>query len=71
MCSITRAEIPCSFALPCSCPDDLEWAELQAYGDMPVGALCYKPEGSGFDSRWVIEFYSVYLILPVALVPEV
>jgi hypothetical protein len=27
---------------------------------------CYKPEGCGFDSRWV-GFFSVYLILPATL----
>jgi hypothetical protein len=33
-------------------------------------ALCYKPEGCDFDSRWghwIFFFFSIYLILPVAL----
>jgi hypothetical protein len=33
-----------------------------------VEALCYKPEGCGFESRWC-EFFSIYLILPAALWP--
>jgi hypothetical protein len=36
-----------------------------------VEKLCYKPEGSGFRSRWVIGFFSNYLILPAALDPGV
>jgi hypothetical protein len=35
-----------------------------------VKALCYKPEGRGFETRWD-EFCSVYLILLAALGPEV
>jgi hypothetical protein len=31
-----------------------------------VEALCYKPEGRGFESRWG-EFFSIDLILPAAL----
>jgi hypothetical protein len=33
----------------------------------PVGALCYKPEGRGFESRWDRFFFPIYLILPAAL----
>jgi hypothetical protein len=33
-----------------------------------VEALCYKPEGRGFSSDEVIEFFfSIYLILPAVL----
>jgi hypothetical protein len=35
-----------------------------------VKALCYKPEGRGFDTRWG-DFFSIYLILPAALGPQV
>jgi hypothetical protein len=31
-----------------------------------VEALCYKPEGRGFETRWS-EFFSIYLILAAAL----
>jgi hypothetical protein len=34
-----------------------------------VKALCYKPEGSGFETRWVNELFSIYPILPAALGP--
>jgi hypothetical protein len=33
--------------------------------------LCYKPEGRGFDTRSGEGFFSIYLILPVALGPGV
>jgi hypothetical protein len=33
-----------------------------------VEALCYKPEGSGFESGWG-GFFSIFLILPAALLP--
>jgi hypothetical protein len=32
-----------------------------------VKALCYKPEGHGFETRWVEWIFPIYLILPVAL----
>jgi hypothetical protein len=38
-------------------------------GIVVVKALCYKPEGRGFEIRW--GEFSVYLILPAALGPEV
>jgi hypothetical protein len=34
-------------------------------------ALCYKPEGSGFDSRWDYWILSIYIILPAKLWPWV
>jgi hypothetical protein len=38
-----------------------------ARGSLVVKALCYKPEGRGFDTRGGERFLSIYLILPVAL----
>jgi hypothetical protein len=35
-----------------------------------VKALCYKPEGRGFDTR-LCDFFYIYLILPAALGPGV
>jgi hypothetical protein len=32
-------------------------------------ALCYQPEGRGFDTRWGEWIFSIYLILPVTLGP--
>jgi hypothetical protein len=32
-----------------------------------VEALCYKPEGRGFETRSYIRISSIYLILPAAL----
>jgi hypothetical protein len=34
-------------------------------------ALCYKPEGRGFETRWSQWFLSIYLILPAARGPGV
>jgi hypothetical protein len=34
-------------------------------------ALCYKPEGRWFETRWDELIISVYLILPAALGPGV
>jgi hypothetical protein len=36
-----------------------------------VKALCNKPEGRGYETRWGEWILSIYLILPVALGPEV
>jgi hypothetical protein len=38
-----------------------------------VKALCYKPEGRGFETRWSewFIFFPIYLILPAALGPGV
>jgi hypothetical protein len=36
-----------------------------------IGALCYKPEGCGFDTRWGEWIVSIYLILPASLIPGV
>jgi hypothetical protein len=40
---------------------------LGVRGRVVVKALCYKPEGRGFETRWGEWFLSSYLILPVAL----
>jgi hypothetical protein len=42
-----------------------------ARGSVVVKALCYKPEGRGFDTLWGEEILSIYLILPAALGPGV
>jgi hypothetical protein len=42
-----------------------------ARGIIVVKALCYKPEGRGFETRWGEWCLSIYLILPVALGPGV
>jgi hypothetical protein len=34
-----------------------------------VKALCYKPGGRGFETRWDEWIFSIYLILPAALGP--
>jgi hypothetical protein len=36
-----------------------------------VKALCYKPEGRGFETQWGKWFLSIYLILPAALGPGI
>jgi hypothetical protein len=36
-----------------------------------VKALCYKPEGRGFETWWGERIVSIYLILPAALSPGV
>jgi hypothetical protein len=36
-----------------------------------VKALCYKLESSGFETQWGECIFSIYLILPAALGPEV
>jgi hypothetical protein len=40
-------------------------------GSVVVKALCYKPEGRGFETRWGEWFLLSYLILLVALGPGV
>jgi hypothetical protein len=42
-----------------------------ASGSVTVEALCYKPEGRGFETRWGEWIFSIYLILPAALGPGV
>jgi hypothetical protein len=45
---------------------------LGARGSVMVEALCYKPEGHGFKTRWDQWIFSlVYLILPAVLGPGV
>jgi hypothetical protein len=44
--------------------------EQGARSSVVVKALCYKPEGRGFDTRWG-DFFLIYLILPAALGPGV
>jgi hypothetical protein len=36
-------------------------------GSIVVEALCYKPEGRWFETRWEEYISSIYLILPAAL----
>jgi hypothetical protein len=44
---------------------------LRARGSVVVEALCYKPEDSGFETRWGEWLFQIYLILPAALGPGV
>jgi hypothetical protein len=44
---------------------------LPARCSLVVKALCWKPEGRGFETRWGDWNFSVYLILPAALGPGV
>jgi hypothetical protein len=45
---------------------------IQRSGSVIVKALCYKPEGRWFESRWGEFFFlSIYLILQAALAPGV
>jgi hypothetical protein len=36
-----------------------------------VKEFCYKPEGRGFETRWGELIFSIYIILPAPLGPEV
>jgi hypothetical protein len=45
------------------------YVNCYARGSVMVKALCYKPEGRGFDNRW--GDFLIYLILPAALGPRV
>jgi hypothetical protein len=61
-------------SLACSHPELILklWIPLwvgEARGSVVVGALCYKPEGYGFEGQWGEWFFSIYLILPTALGP--
>jgi hypothetical protein len=47
------------------------WRWRGARRSIVVKALCYKPEGRGFETRWCERFLSIYLILPAALGPGV
>jgi hypothetical protein len=40
-------------------------------GSREIKALCYRPEGRGFETRCDEWFLSIYVILPVAPDPEV
>jgi hypothetical protein len=42
---------------------------LNAYGSIVVKALCYKPEGCMFKTRWGEWFFSIDLIILAALGP--
>jgi hypothetical protein len=44
---------------------------LGVRGSIVVKALCYKPEGRVFETRWGERFLSSYLILLIALGPGV
>jgi hypothetical protein len=43
----------------------------EARGSVVLEALCYKPEGRGFENWGGERIFSIYLILPVALGPGV
>jgi hypothetical protein len=44
----------------------------RACGSVEVEALCYKPEGRGFETQlYELIFFPIYLILPAALGPQV
>jgi hypothetical protein len=49
----------------------LNYCYVGARGSVVIKALCYKPEGRAFETRWGEWFLSIYLILPVALGPGV
>jgi hypothetical protein len=42
-----------------------------ARGSVVVKAICYKPEGRGFETLWSEWHFSIYLILPAELGPGV
>jgi hypothetical protein len=44
---------------------------LGARGSLVVNALCYKPEGRRFETRWGELIFSIDLILPAALGPGI
>jgi hypothetical protein len=45
--------------------------QKEARRSIVVKALCYKPEGRRFETRWGEWFLSIYLTLPAALGPGV
>jgi hypothetical protein len=46
-------------------------AVLSCSGSVVVKALCYRPQGRGFETRWGEWMFSIYLILPATLGPLV
>jgi hypothetical protein len=40
-------------------------------GSVEVKALCYKPDVSGFETRWGEWIFSIYPVIPAALGPVV
>jgi hypothetical protein len=44
---------------------------MGARGSVVIKALCYNPEGRGFETRWGESVLIIYLILTAALDPEV
>jgi hypothetical protein len=40
-------------------------------GSILVEALCYKPEGHGFETQWVKLIFPIYILLPAALGPGI
>jgi hypothetical protein len=42
---------------------------LRSFGSKVVRTVCSKPEGRGFETRWVEWMFSIYQILPTALGP--
>jgi hypothetical protein len=45
----------------------IKWKHKGAHGSIVVKALCYKPQGRGFQTRWGELIFSIYLILPATL----
>jgi hypothetical protein len=50
---------------------DVKQGGRVTHGSVVVKALCWKQEGRGFKTRWSEWMFSIYLILPTALGPEV
>jgi hypothetical protein len=44
---------------------------MEARCSVVVKALCYKPEGRGFETPWGECVFAIYLILPAAVGPAV
>jgi hypothetical protein len=42
-----------------------------ALASLVVKTLCYKPKRRGFETRWGVWIFSIYLILPAAIGPVV
>jgi uncharacterized membrane protein YkvA (DUF1232 family) len=40
-------------------------------GSVVIEALCYKQEGSEFETRWGVWMFLIYVILPAGLGPGV
>jgi hypothetical protein len=44
---------------------------MEARGSLMVEALCFKPEGGGFQTRLGECIFSIYLTFPAALGPGI